>query len=133
MDAAEDSNVPAGFSVHLHSRCARARSGTTRHSSPASAFLTEPKKSGISEAARELTTVAASEEYEGKKQEWTGILEAELGKARDIQSESAGLKFRELEQAVFATFLHSQPPGHKALTRDLMVLLGPSATGQNRS
>jgi hypothetical protein len=92
----------------------------------ASAFLVDPKKTGISEAARELTIVAATEEYEGKKQEWTGILEGELGKARDIQNESAGLKFRELEQAVFATFLHSQPVGQKALTRDLMVLLGPS-------
>jgi predicted AAA+ superfamily ATPase len=71
------------------------------------AFLTHPTKSGISEAARELTTVAATEEYEGKKQEWTGILEGELGKARDIQSENTALKFRELEQAVFATFLHS--------------------------
>lgn len=92
----------------------------------ASAFLTEPGKTGISEAARELTTVAATEEYEGKKQEWTGILEGELGKARDIQSDNAALKFRELEQAVFATFLHSQPVGQKALTRDLMVLLGPT-------
>jgi hypothetical protein len=89
-----------------------------------SAFLIEPGKTGISEAARELTTVAATEEYEGKKQEWTGILEGELGKARDIQSDSAALKFRELEQTVFATFLHSQPVGQKALTRDLMVLLG---------
>jgi len=92
----------------------------------ASAFLVDPKKTGISEAARELTTVAATEEYEGKKQEWTGILEGELGKARDIQAESSRLKFRELEQVVFATFLHSQPVGQKALTRDLMVLLGAS-------
>ncbi|MFZ0890375.1 MAG: DUF499 domain-containing protein [Candidatus Binataceae bacterium] len=92
----------------------------------ASAFLTDPTKTGISEAARELTTVAATEEYEGKKQEWTGILEGELGKARDLQNEGAGLKFRELEQAVFTTFLHSQPVGQKALTRDLMVLLGPT-------
>ncbi len=88
-------------------------------------FLTEPGKSGISEAARELTTIAATEEYEGKKQEWTAILEGELDKAREIQAETGGLKFREIEQAVFATFLHSQPIGQKALTRDLMVLLGP--------
>ena len=27
---------------------------------------------------------------------------------------------------MFATFLHSQPPPHKALTRDLYLLLGPS-------
>ena len=44
----------------------------------ANSFLTEPGKSGISEAARELTTIAATEDYEGKKQEWTAILEGEL-------------------------------------------------------
>ena len=92
----------------------------------ANTFLTEPGKSGISEAARELTTIAATEEYEGKKQEWTAILEGELAKARDIQAETGGLRFREIEQAVFATFLHSQPIGQKALTHDLMVLLGPT-------
>lgn len=90
----------------------------------ASSFLTEPGKGGISEAARELTTTAATEEYEGRKQEWTAILEGELDKARGVETESPALKFRELEQAVFATFLHSQPIGQKALTRDLMVLAG---------
>jgi hypothetical protein len=90
----------------------------------ASSFLSEPGKRGISEAARELTTTAATEEYEGRKQEWTAILEGELQKARDVEAESRALKFRELEQAVFATFLHSQPIGQKALTRDLMVLVG---------
>ncbi len=91
-----------------------------------SAFLPAPSKAGISEAARELTTVAATEEYEGRKQEWTAILEGELAKARDIESETGGLKFREIEEAVFGTFIHSQPVGQKALTRDLMVLLGPT-------
>jgi hypothetical protein len=88
------------------------------------AFLGEPGKPSISEAARELTTIAATEEYEGKRQEWTGILEGELGKAREIQGQAAGLKAREIEQAVFATFLHSQPIGQKAATRDLLVVLG---------
>ena len=90
----------------------------------ANSFLGDPGKPGISEAARELTTIAATEEYEGKKQEWTAILEGELDKAREIQAESGGLRFREIEQAVFATFLHSQPIGQKALTGDLMVLIG---------
>ncbi len=90
----------------------------------ANSFLTEPGKGGISEAARELTTTAATEEYEGRRQEWTAILEGELEKAREVEAESPGLKFRELQQAVFATFLHSQPIGQKALTRDLMVLAG---------
>jgi len=89
-------------------------------------FLAEPGKEGISEAARELTTVAGSEEYQGKKQEWTGILESELAKAREIQREVPGMGFREVEQAVLATFLHSQPIGQKALTRDLLLLLGPT-------
>jgi hypothetical protein len=90
----------------------------------ASSFLTDPGKGGISEAARELTTTAASEEYEGRRQEWTAILEGELDKARDVQAESPAIRFREIEQAVFATFLHSQPIGQKALTRDLMLLVG---------
>ncbi|MCX7017989.1 MAG: DUF499 domain-containing protein [Candidatus Sumerlaeota bacterium] len=90
----------------------------------ANVFLAEPKAEGISEAARELTTIAETEEYEGKRQSWTGILEGELAKAREIQSQSGGIGFREIEQAVFATFLHSQPSGQKALTRELMVLLG---------
>lgn len=44
--------------------------------------------------------------------------------ARKIQEESVGLKFREIEQAVVATFLHSQPIGQNARTRDLMALVG---------
>ncbi len=87
-------------------------------------FLGAPGRSALSESARELTNVAETEEYEGKKQEWSGILEGELAKARDVQIELAGLKYREVEQAVFATFLHSQPIGKDAHTRELMVLLG---------
>lgn len=90
----------------------------------ANVFLSAPGRGEISAAARELTTVAASEEYEGKRQEWAGILEGELAKARAIQAETPGLKFREVEQAVMATFIHSQPIGQKALTRELFVLLG---------
>ena len=48
----------------------------------------------------------------------------ELGKARDIQSETTGLNHREIEQAVMSVFLSSQPIGHKALTRELVLLLG---------
>ena len=100
--------------------------GTSRPLIGANVFLNEPGKVEVSPAARELTNVAGSEEYEGKKQEWTGILEGELAKARDIQAETSGLGFREVEQAVFATFLHSQPVGQKAALRDLTVLLGPT-------
>jgi hypothetical protein len=87
-------------------------------------FLPSPEKAGLSESLRELVAVADTEESEGKKQVWTGILDSEFGQARRIQKESVGLKFREIEQAAAATFLHSQPIGQTARTRDLMVLVG---------
>jgi hypothetical protein len=90
----------------------------------ANVFLGQSGEPGLSEATRELTTVAETEEFEGKRQAWSNILEGELAKAREIEAESAGVRFREVEQAVFATFLHSQPIGHKASTRDLLLLLG---------
>jgi len=83
-------------------------------------------KPGLSEASRELASIATSEEYEGKRQEWAAILESELAKARDIQQEFPALAGRETEQAVMATFLHSQPIGQRARLRDLLVLLGAS-------
>ncbi len=87
-------------------------------------FLTAPDREGLSEALREMVTVADTEEWEGKKQAWTGILDGEFSTAQQIQKESVGLKFREVEQAVVATFLHSQPIGQSARTRDLVVLVG---------
>jgi hypothetical protein len=90
----------------------------------ANVFLSAPGKEDISESLRELSSVATSEEYEGKRQEWSGILQGELDKARGIQTEVSGLRFREVEEAVIATFLHSQPTGHKASTPELLVLLG---------
>ena len=70
--------------------------------------------------------VADTEEHEGKKQAWTGVIDGELSRARDIQRDSAGLQYREIEQVVVAAFLHSQPIGQSARTRDLMVLIAPS-------
>jgi len=90
----------------------------------ANVFLTAPKKKGLCEAGREMVTVAETESYEGKRQAWTPILETELAFAREIQAESVGLKFREIEQAVWITFLHSQPIGQNAKLRDITVLLG---------
>jgi hypothetical protein len=90
----------------------------------ASVFLSAPDDGGLSEAARELTSIAEKEEYEGKRQEWSAILLGELEKAGVIQAQYPMLRHRELERAVFATFLHSQPIGQKAYTRDLLVLLG---------
>lgn len=87
-------------------------------------FLSDPAREDLSESLRELVTVADTEEWEGKKQAWTAILDSEFARARLIQSESVGLRYRQIEEAVVATFLHSQPPGQKARTRDLAVLLG---------
>jgi hypothetical protein len=87
-------------------------------------FLPAPGKNGLSDALSEMVSVADTEEWEGKKQAWTGILDNEFSQARQIQTDSAGLKSREVEQAVVATFLHSQPIGQNAKTRDLVVLLG---------
>jgi len=92
----------------------------------ANVFLSAPGAEALSDAARELTTIAATEEYEGKRQAWPEILEGELARARDVQQEYPHLSHREVEQAVFGVFLHSQPIGQKASTRDLMVLLGPT-------
>jgi hypothetical protein len=57
----------------------------------ANVFLARPGKAGLAEAARELTTVAAVEEYEGKRQEWTAILQGELEKAAEIEREFPAL------------------------------------------
>lgn len=89
-------------------------------------FLQQLGKEGLSEAMRELVTVADTEEHEGRRQAWTGIIEGELGRARDIQRDAVGLRFREVEQAIIATFLHSQPIGQSARTRDLAVLIAPN-------
>ena len=89
-------------------------------------FLSTPGQSDLSEALRELSSVATTEEYEGKREEWDKILLGELEKAAALEHESTALNHREMEQAVIATFLHSQPKGSKALARDLMVLLGPT-------
>ena len=87
-------------------------------------FIGHPDSNSLSESARELSNIATREEYEGKRQEWSAILLGELNKARLIQRNYASLKSRELERAVFATFLHSQPIGNRAQTRDLLLLVG---------
>jgi hypothetical protein len=87
-------------------------------------FLVEPKSDGLSVAARELANVAQLEQYEGRRQNWTAILEAELVHARKAQDGLLGVQNREVEQAVMTTFLHSQPIGQRATTRELKVLIG---------
>ncbi|WP_043700899.1 DUF499 domain-containing protein [Tepidimonas taiwanensis] len=87
-------------------------------------FLVDPGADGLSVAARELANVAQLEQYEGRRQNWTAILEAELAHARKAQDGLLGVQHREIEQAVMATFLHSQPIGQRATTRELKVLIG---------
>ena len=87
------------------------------------AFLNAPGEEDLSEAMRELVTIADTEEHEGRKTAWTPIVVGELARAREVEKESVGLKWREIEQAVVATFLHSQPIGQSARTRDLTVLV----------
>ena len=87
---------------------------------------------GISEAVRELAGelagVATSETTEGRKTDWATLLDAELQKARQIQTELLALATgREAEQAVVAVFLHSQPTGHKAQTPELRRPAGSTA------
>ncbi len=86
-------------------------------------LLAEPEKNDLAEAAGELASFASVEDG-ADRQQWRPIIEGELAKARMIQLEAASLRHREVEQAVMSVFLSSQPINHKALTRELMVLLG---------
>ena len=87
-------------------------------------FLNDPEKTDLSESAGELASFPSVDTETGRHQAWRPILEGELDKARAIQSEATGLRHREIEQAVISVFLSSQPIGHRALTRELIVLLG---------
>lgn len=92
----------------------------------ANVFLGDPNQTSISEAARELTDIAEKDET-GSQQSWQGILAGELDKAKAIQNEFSALnEHREIEQAVFATFLHSQPlrAQSEAKTREIQALVG---------
>ena len=87
-------------------------------------FLNEPGEAGLAESASELASFASVDTGTGSHQEWRPILEGELDKARAIQSEATGLRHREMEQAVVSVFLNSQPIGQKALTHELVMLVG---------
>ncbi len=89
-------------------------------------FLNHPEKSQLSTSARELVLAANSQSQIGQGTAWGPLLEGEISRAEQIQKDSVGLKYREIEQAVVATFLHSQPIGQTARTRDLVVLIGTS-------
>ncbi len=87
-------------------------------------FLPAPGEGDLAEAARELAGTATREVTDGTGNVWSAVLEGELAKARTIQDEQPVLKFREMEQAVCATFLSSQPIGQRAHTPELLALIG---------
>ena len=62
---------------------------------------------GLSEATQELIKDCED------SAKWTPLLRGELDRAQEIQSELPLLKAREIEAAVLATFLHSQPFGQR--------------------
>lgn len=90
----------------------------------AQVFLAAAGAEGLSTAANELANIAHVEQYEGRKQNWPEILRAELAHAAKAQEGLPGVTGREIEQAVMATFLHSQPIGQNAKTRELKLLVG---------
>lgn len=61
---------------------------------------------------------------------WRPILEGEAERVRAARGQFPALHHRELEQAVIATFLHSQPRGKRAETADLLGLLAYSGPDQ---
>ena len=87
-------------------------------------LLGAPGETAASDALKELAGIADDEDT-GRSSNWAAILEAELEKARDVQAEHPALApCREVEQAVMAVFLHSQPIGGKANTPELLRLVG---------
>jgi hypothetical protein len=90
-------------------------------------FLAAPGTEGITDAARELTEPArAAAVALGETVQWDRILEGELAKAREVQDGLGTLAHREIEQAVVATFLHSQPVPAEAHLHELLPLIGHS-------
>ncbi len=71
----------------------------------------------LSDALQEL--INACEE----SNKWTPILNGELDRARAVQTQLPQLEHREVEAAVLATFLHSQPTGQSAEDTDLYRLV----------
>lgn len=89
-----------------------------------SVLLPPPGQQALGTALRDLAGVARTSQTEGEAQAWTSILEKELSFAQASQIAHGSLAHRELEGAVVATFLHSQPPGKKATLADLRHMVG---------
>ncbi len=95
-----------------------------------SVFLPKTGETKIPEGLRELAEVARKETYEGAQSNWPFILDTELAKARQIEESFEVLKGREIQQAVIAAFVHSQPIGKTADLSEVFVLIG--ATNPDR-
>jgi len=78
---------------------------------------TQDQEGGLSSALNELVQICE------ERERWTPILIGELAKARQVQAALPTLRQREAEQAVVATFLHSQPSGQRAQPSELLSLL----------
>ncbi len=72
---------------------------------------------GLSAAVSELVP------FTGERLDWMSVLTGELSRAVELQAGLPTLRRREVEQAVLATFLHSQPAGHAATPQELWALL----------
>ena len=92
-------------------------------------FLAAPGESSLADAAQSLadTARAAGVAAGGDTVPWDTILENELGKARAAQEDLGTLEHREVEQAVIAAFLHSQPAPHSAKLHELLPLVAHAA------
>ena len=90
-----------------------------------------PEPLEVSGALTELTPIASSQDPSRQGQDWwRPILDHELRRAREVQEEYPGIRHREVEGAVVATFLHSQPTGKSAELRQLLVFAGPTKPGK---
>jgi len=92
----------------------------------ANVFLKKLGEEGLSDAMRDLVEIADAQSADGQKVAWSGILNRELGFAKGIQRDFAGLENREIEQAVLTTFFYSQPVGQKAHVRELKLAVAPT-------
>ena len=92
----------------------------------ASILLAKPGETRLCEALRDLADVARVGQFSGAAQDWTAILQGELGFARTVQDQHPSLAAREIEQAVVGVFLHSQPTGANryARTTELTAMVG---------
>src|SRR5271166_2266295 len=91
----------------------------------ASILLAKPGEDHLSHALSDLAGVARVDQVDGPPQDWVAILQGELRFAREGQEPLPALANREIEQAVVATFLHSQPQGgNHARTTDLHAMAG---------